>query len=79
MERKSYIGLFGFVEFEINILRRRTIMRKLFLSLMIVMLAACTVEVGKVSPERKELYDHNNNKEFCEKNPDKCVNGIPWM
>jgi hypothetical protein len=54
-------------------------MRKLFLSLMIVMLAACTVEVGKVSPERKELYDHNNNKEFCEKNPDKCVNGIPWM
>lgn len=54
-------------------------MRKLVLLFMITLLAACTVEVGKVKPERKALYDHNNNKEFCEKNPDKCVNGIPWM
>ena len=79
MERKDYNGLFGFTELEIDILGRRTVMKKLILSLMIAMLAACTIEVGKVKPERKELYDHNNNKEFCEKNPSKCVNGIPWM
>ncbi|MBR1600353.1 MAG: hypothetical protein IJ677_02110 [Alphaproteobacteria bacterium] len=55
-------------------------MKKFMLFLMIITITACTaVEIGKVSPERKQLYDHNNNKEFCEKNPDKCVNGIPWM
>lgn len=54
-------------------------MKKLILSLVVVLLAACSIEVGKVSPERKELYDHNNNQEFCKQNPNKCVNGIPWM
>ena len=54
-------------------------MKKFLLLLIIVAIASCSVEVGKVSPERKKLYDHNNNKEFCEKNPNKCVNGIPWM
>lgn len=54
-------------------------MKRLFLFFMLTMLTACTFEVGKVKPERKELYDYNNNKEFCEQNPDKCVNGIPWM
>lgn len=54
-------------------------MKKLVLLFMLIMLTACAIEVGKVKKERKELYDHNNNKEFCEKNPNKCVNGIPWM
>lgn len=55
-------------------------MRKLVLFLAVLVTASCTmVEVGKVKEERKELYDYNNNKEFCEQNPDKCVNGVPWM
>ena len=54
-------------------------MRKLLLLFMICLVTACTVEVGKVSKERKDIYDYNNSKEFCEQNPDKCVNGIPWM
>ena len=69
----------GNFKLDIHILERRTTMRKLILFFMITLLAACTIEVGKVKPEKKELYDHNNNREFCEKNPSKCVNGIPWM
>lgn len=54
-------------------------MKRFLLFLVMIILASCSVEIGKVTPERKQLYDHNNNQEFCEKNPDKCVNGIPWM
>lgn len=56
-------------------------MKKVFLSLLLLsVLSACTVlEAGNIKKERKELYDYNNNKEFCEQNPKKCVNGIPWM
>lgn len=49
------------------------------LLLLFMLLSACTVfEAGKVRPERKHLYEYNNNEEFCKKNPDRCVNGIPW-
>ena len=55
-------------------------MKKFLLIALLLFLYACTVfEAGKVSDERKKLYEHNNNKEFCEKNPDKCVNNIPWF
>lgn len=46
----------------------------------ILLLASCAVfQAGKVSNEREELYKHNNSNEFCEQNPGKCVNNIPWM
>ncbi|MBQ8672207.1 MAG: membrane lipoprotein lipid attachment site-containing protein [Alphaproteobacteria bacterium] len=58
-------------------------MRKIILMFLItVVLAGCSgtlFEAGKVSKERKELYDYNNNTEFCRKNPNRCVNNIPWM
>lgn len=54
-------------------------MRKFILFFMIAILTSCTFEAGKISQERKDLYDRNNSQEFCEENPDKCVNGIPWM
>lgn len=80
VECKNYIGVCGIDELKVSFLRAEDYeMRKLLLLLMICLITACTVEVGKVSKERKELYDHNNDKEFCEQHPDKCVNGIPWM
>ena len=55
-------------------------MKKILLMLLIMVVSSCTVfEAGRVSKERKKLYEQNNNREFCEKNPDKCVNNIPWM
>ena len=58
-------------------------MRKVFLMFLLVMfVSSCTnhvIEAGKVKKERKELYDYKNNDDFCKKNPNKCVNNIPWM
>lgn len=55
-------------------------MRKIVVFLMMLLVAGCTMfEAGKVSDERKELYNRNNDREFCERNPDKCINGVPWM
>ena len=54
-------------------------MRMVILLMAMFMVVSCTlVEVGKISDERKHLYDHNNNEEYCQKNPDRCVNNIPW-
>lgn len=55
-------------------------MRKIMLILLMLAVSGCTVfHVGKVKEERKVLYDYNNSRDFCDQNPDKCVNGIPWM
>ena len=54
-------------------------MRTVLLFMILCLTASCTlIEVGKVSEERKHLYDYNNNDEYCQKNPDRCVNNIPW-
>lgn len=51
----------------------------LLVMLATILLSGCTIfEAGKVSKQRKELYDYNNNTEYCQKNPDRCVNNIPW-
>ncbi len=49
------------------------------LCLSLFFLSACNVLVaGKVKPARKELYEYNNNEEFCKANPNRCVGNIPW-
>jgi hypothetical protein len=30
---------------------------------------------GRLSEERKELYNRQDNQEYCRINPDKCLNG----
>lgn len=55
-------------------------MKKLILCLLLItFVSGCnTFEAGKIKPKRKELYDYNNNTEYCQKNPNRCVNNIPW-
>lgn len=43
-----------------------------------VILGLCACEAGKVSKERQHLYDYKNNQEYCDQNPDRCVNNVPW-
>ncbi len=51
----------------------------LILSFTAIFLSACNGFVaGNISKERKHLYEYNNNQEYCEKNPNRCVNNIPW-
>ncbi len=52
-------------------------MKKIFgLMLFLSMLSACQIKVGELTPERKKLYDMGN--DICEKDPSRCINGIPW-
>lgn len=49
-------------------------MKKMMLLLVLVLLVGC--EVGKLDPKRKKLYDLGS--DICEREPSKCVNGVPW-
>lgn len=50
-------------------------MRKVFVLFFILLLAACTV--GEFSEKRNRLHNMNRTN-ICEKDPSRCVNGIPW-
>ena len=56
-------------------------MKKLLILMMLVLISGCQkhmFEAGHVRQERKELYEHNNNEEYCKANPDRCINNVPW-
>lgn len=48
-------------------------MKKIFVLLMLLSLAAC--EVGNFPKERMEMYQDQTD---CQKMPERCINGIPW-
>lgn len=52
-------------------------MKKL-LALMILIMAvsACSIVVGDFEPKREKLHKMGN--DICEKDPSRCINGIPW-
>lgn len=53
-------------------------MQKILLLTAILLISSCSVFVaGRMSDERKELYNYNNDKEYCQKNPDMCIGNIP--
>ena len=46
---------------------------------MLILLTACKGFVaGELSEERKRLYEAGNEADYCEKNPNKCMKGVPW-
>lgn len=54
-------------------------MKKLLLLLLLFLNVSCSVfEARHLTEERKKLFNKNNDKEYCDKNPDRCVNNIPW-
>lgn len=42
--------------------------------MLLLLLAAC--EVGKLEPKREKLYNMGN--DICEREPSRCVHGVPW-
>lgn len=49
-------------------------MKKFALLMVLLLLAAC--EVGKLEPKREKLYDMGS--DICERDPSKCIHGVPW-
>lgn len=53
-------------------------MQKVLLFMAIMLISSCSAFVaGKLSDERKSLYDYNNTQEYCHNNPDKCYKNLP--
>lgn len=52
-------------------------MKKVFLFLMMIILNACVVS-GDFTERRNRLHELGRDDAYCQKNPDKCVDGIPW-
>ncbi len=51
-------------------------MKKLVLFICFFFLFGCTV--GNFKENRVRLHEKNNNEEYCQKNPDRCIHGVPW-
>lgn len=65
--------------FKLKINYLGVVMKKIIGYLLLFSLASCSSFVaGNISKERKHLYEYNNNQEYCDKNPNRCVNNIPW-
>ncbi len=52
-------------------------MKKVFLLFVITMLGACVVS-GDFPENRNRLHELGRDDVYCQKNPDKCIDGIPW-
>ncbi len=50
-------------------------MKKIFILFFILLLTAC--KVGEFSEKRNRLHDMNRTN-ICEKDPSRCINGVPW-
>ena len=54
-------------------------MQKIILLMFVLMLNACSsMQAGKFRQERDELYHYTNDTQYCQQNPERCVNNIPW-
>ncbi len=50
---------------------------KKFILLFLLFLIGCVV-AGDFSEDRNRLHELGRDEAYCQKNPDRCVNGIPW-
>lgn len=55
---------------------REQVMKKIIL-LAVLLLNACVV-AGEFPENRNRLHSLGQDEEYCQKNPDKCVNNVPW-
>ncbi len=54
-------------------------MKKIALFSLLMLLCACKgIVVGDLSEKRSRLYEVGNEKDYCDKNPDKCIKGVKW-
>lgn len=52
-------------------------MKKLILMLAVLAVAGCVV-VGEFPKNREKLHEMGHEQDYCQKNPDRCVEGVAW-
>lgn len=52
-------------------------MRKFLLLIMILTIAGC-VTVGKFPEKRNRLHEIGQEEDYCQKYPDRCIDGVAW-
>ena len=54
-------------------------MKRFIVIALLLMITACKgIVVGDLSEKRSRLYEAGNEEDYCEKNPKRCINGVPW-
>lgn len=52
-------------------------MKKFVVLLLLLGVAAC-VEAGAFSEKRNRLHQLGQEEDYCQRNPDRCVDGVAW-
>ena len=54
-------------------------MKEFVIIALLLMISACkSIVIGELSEKRSHLYEVGNEEDYCNKNPKRCINGIPW-
>ena len=53
-------------------------MKQTMIMFLLLLLSACVVEVGNFPDKRIKLHEMGYPDNYCEQNPDRCVQGVPW-
>ena len=54
-------------------------MKKCILFFSLAILCSCKgIVAGELSENRKRLHQVGNEENYCNVNPDKCINGVQW-
>lgn len=52
-------------------------MKKLICFIVMLAISGC-ISAGSFSEKRNRLHEMGHEDTYCEQNPNRCVNGVPW-
>lgn len=52
-------------------------MKKIMIVFLLFLICGC-VEAGAFSEKRNRLHQLGQEDNYCEKNPDRCIDGVAW-
>lgn len=52
-------------------------MKKFIMLVMVLVLSGCFT-AGDFPEKRLKLHEMGHEDDYCQRNPDRCINGVPW-
>ncbi len=52
-------------------------MKKFIMLVMVLILSGCFT-AGDFPEKRERLHNMGHEDDYCQKNPDRCINGVQW-